>query len=335
MAPGIFSSYTKSCGVRPQLFRCLSSISSVRQSVSGVFARLHFRFCPRHHLAHHDVPGLLIVVGAGAQGHQPVVLRYVHRIPGDGQLRPLPSSVDIGLLLRLAVRHLIGVLVRCLRDKSREHHQMIVSVRRRKLQGFVLVVIAVFLCISPNASEHAAILHVMTIYNGIKALKILLHPAVHEQGAAAAPLLVEARMEVGVVVRSLNHRIVDHGALLVQPALHIRIHLLQRLPIHHPGELLRIHLCGLLTDIRIRGLCHLVFPHGLSDLISAHQNNSNQANGNHVERPVSNPHRQGRIPKRFFPPHLRFPLRRPLLLTSRTCSVRRIFIFTRVHTPSF
>lgn len=28
MAPGIFSSYTKSCG-RPQLFRCLSSTSSI------------------------------------------------------------------------------------------------------------------------------------------------------------------------------------------------------------------------------------------------------------------------------------------------------------------
>ena len=91
----------------------------------------------------------------------------------------------------------------------------------------------------------------------------------------------------------------------------------------------------LLTDIRIRGLCHLVFPHGLSDLISAHQNNSNQANGNHVERPISNPHRQGRVPKRFFPPQLRFPLRRPLLLTSRTCSVLRIFIFPRVHMASF
>ena len=212
---------------------------------------------------------------------------------------------------------------------------MIVPVRRRQLQGFVLVVIALFLCISPNASEHAAVLHVVAVYNGIKPLKIFLHPVVHEQGAAAAPLLVEPRVEVGVVVRSLNHRIVDYGALLVQPALHIRIHLFQRLPIHHPGELLGIHLRGLLADIRIRGLRHLIIPHGLSDFVPAHQNNSHQANGNHVERPVPNPHRQGRVPKRFFPPHLRFPFRRPLLLTSRTCSLRRVFIFTRVHTPSF
>ena len=66
-APGIFiSPITKAAAPGRSFFHISSLFLPGVNLLLGILARLHFRLRPRHHLAHHDVPGFLIIVGAGA-----------------------------------------------------------------------------------------------------------------------------------------------------------------------------------------------------------------------------------------------------------------------------
>ena len=80
--------------------------------------------------------------------------------------------------------------------------------------------------------KHRAVVHPVTVHDGVKAAEIGRAAAVHENRADCAAVLVPGMCQIIVVVRALHQRIGNLGARNGNPADDITVDLLQSRQVH-------------------------------------------------------------------------------------------------------
>ena len=88
--------------------------------------------------------------------------------------------------------------------------------------------IIIFLSVILQTCKHGAILHIVTINNGVKIGKISGIACFHKDGAGFIFLTAEGVGQIVNIVRRMNHRITDFGSWNLNPANGFVIDLFQR-----------------------------------------------------------------------------------------------------------
>ena len=137
------------------------------------------------------------------------------------------------------------------------------------------------LAIIPETGEHGAVVHIVSVYDGVFTGKITCAETVQKYGAAAVVASVYEAVEIIEIILGLDHRVIDRGVFAVYPAHHIVRLCEKRVEINRDGRSLLVFKRAVLAAVFASGgdkltvkvvilsFRNLVFMHYAVQLVAA------------------------------------------------------------------
>ena len=120
--------------------------------------------------------------------------------------------------------------IRCIKIE-RKYLIAVNPFRPEHINVWILVVCCLVINVILEVSEHGAVLHVMSVEEGVPACKCRVNFAVHKHASCAVFLHLKRVMQVELVILPLNNRVIDLSSRSIQPADKTSVYLLKAVEI--------------------------------------------------------------------------------------------------------